>query len=56
LFLEQFFKNEGFIRIPSFDAFSYIGKTNNSNFDKDLVELFLKEAGYLKYGDKFIKY
>ena len=55
-FLESLFYNEGYQRISAFDGFVYHGNLSNSLFDNKLIENFFKEAGYLKYGDKYIRY
>ena len=56
VFLENLFINEGYQRISAFDGFVYHGNLSNSLFDSKLIETFFKEAGYLKYGDKYIRY
>lgn len=55
-FLEQFFYQHGYVRYPAFDGFQNTGSKVNAQFDDDLIEVFFNKAGYLRYGDKFIKY
>ena len=55
-FLEQFFYQHGYTRYPAFDGFQFTNNKINAKFGDDLIEMFFSKAGYLRYGDKFIRY
>tara|TARA_B100000886_G_scaffold106652_1_gene71159 strand:- start:324 stop:692 length:369 start_codon:yes stop_codon:yes gene_type:complete len=55
-FLEQFFYQHGYTRYPAFDGFQFTNNKINAQFGDDLIEIFFSKAGYLRYGDKFIRY
>lgn len=54
--LDKLFLDHGFMRGQIYDGYQYTGVVTNPVFDRELIESFIKKAGYIKYGDKFIKY
>ncbi len=55
-FLEKLFFQHGYTRYPAFDGFQFTNNKINAKFGDDLIEIFFSKAGYLRYGDKFIRY
>ena len=54
--LDKLFLDHGFMRGQIYDGYQYTGVVINPVFDRDLIESFIKKAGYIKYGDMFIRY
>ena len=54
-FLEELFKEEGYIRSPVNDAFIYNDSGKGRYFDESLLRYFFEKAGYSKTGLDYVR-